>query len=238
LGWSRVEFHCHSSCSFDGLPAPTDVLLRAKGLGISAVAITDHNTMDGYFRARDAGVPGVVLIPGMEIDTRDGEVLALFIDRPISSELSVEDTVREIRGQGGLAICPHPFDRSRKNSCFPDRHDPSLWDAMEVLNAASKDVESFERARLFSRTHGIAQVASSDAHTLVGLGSAAALIHVEPAPVTADKIRAALECGMVGFEGRAFCMFRRLWEDVAKRARGRSRAFENLVRTADRRFAL
>ncbi|HDH96320.1 MAG TPA: PHP domain-containing protein, partial [Proteobacteria bacterium] len=196
------------------------------------------NTMDGCMKAREAGVRDVILICGMEIDTRDGEVLAIFIEEPIPSGLSVEETVRLIREQGGIVVCPHPFDRSRKNACFPDRHDPALWDAMEVLNAASKDAASFERAARFSKEHGIVQVASSDAHTLVGLGSAAMLIHSESSTLTPDEIKAALRSGAVGFEGRVFCRFERFWEDVAKRARGRSGIFERAVRSADRRFAL
>ena len=238
MGWSRIELHCHSRYSIDGLPEPADILKRARMLGISAVAVTDHNTMDGYIEAADAGISGVELVPAMEIDTRDGEVLALFIKEPVPRDLSLEETVSAVREQGGLAVCPHPFDRSRKNSCFPDRHDPALWDAIEVLNAASKDVASFERARRFAAEHDIPMLVGSDAHTLAGLGSAVVLFRADSGPVSADAFKDALRSGKLGFEGKVFGRHVRLWEDAAKRAKGAGGFVELFFRTLERRLLL
>lgn len=78
-----IDFHCHSVAS-DGSYTPLQLLDMAEELGISHLAVTDHDTTDGLdeFFSRDTNV---VRIPGIEIsvDFKGGElhIVGLFIDR-------------------------------------------------------------------------------------------------------------------------------------------------------------
>lgn len=81
----KADLHMHSTCS-DGKFSPTELVHRAKNYGISCIAITDHDTMDGVDEAEEAGVKlGVEIIPGVEvtavIDGRESHVLCYGADR-------------------------------------------------------------------------------------------------------------------------------------------------------------
>jgi hypothetical protein len=79
-----VDLHVHSSAS-DGTFAPDDLVRAAKAAGLSAFALTDHDTTDGI-RAASAAArePGLELIPGVELSTeyegKEIHVVGLFID--------------------------------------------------------------------------------------------------------------------------------------------------------------
>ena len=230
----RAELHCHSRRSADGLPEPVDLLRRAALRGIAVLAITDHDTMAGLREARAAGLAAPLLVPAMEVSTLDGEVLALFVEEEIPPGLPLARAVERVRGQGGLAVCPHPFDAGRGNSCDPGRHDPALWDAVETVNAASKDPRARARAEDFARKHGLPELAGSDAHTLWALGRATTLLDLEP-PLALGAVRQALAKGSLRIDGGLYPARVRLWQDAAKRARGT--ALDGVARALDRRFA-
>ena len=75
--------------------------------------MTDHNEISGALEAREkAAEYGVKVIVGEEVKTKDqGEVIGLFIEEKIPRGMSLEETIAEIRRQGGLVYVPHPFDR-------------------------------------------------------------------------------------------------------------------------------
>ena len=93
---------------------PVDVLLAtARDVGLGAIAVTDHNEISGAHDARaKAAEYGVKVIVGEEVKTADqGEVIGLFIEEKIPRGMTLEETIAEIRRQGGLVYVPHPFDR-------------------------------------------------------------------------------------------------------------------------------
>ncbi len=66
---SRVDLHVHTSVS-DGMLTPDEVVNEANNLGVSAIALTDHDTMQGLPYAETAGRKyGVEIIPGVELST-------------------------------------------------------------------------------------------------------------------------------------------------------------------------
>ena len=69
----KIDLHVHSSCS-DGLGAPEDVLERAEARGLDGLAITDHNTLEGYFRAREVG-SGLILVARAPYNIRENLVV-------------------------------------------------------------------------------------------------------------------------------------------------------------------
>ena len=88
-----VDLHTHSTAS-DGARRPADVVREAQRAGLSAVALTDHDTIDGLSEARDAGRElGVRVIAGVELsaveDTIETHVLGLHLGDPTSLELDL-----------------------------------------------------------------------------------------------------------------------------------------------------
>src|SRR5437763_5844325 len=106
-----VDLHMHTDHSHD-CATPVEVLLataRAQGLG--AIAVTDHNEISGALQAR-AKSNGVKVIVAEEVKTADqGEVIGLFIEEKIERGMTLQETIGEIKRQGGLVYVPHPFDR-------------------------------------------------------------------------------------------------------------------------------
>ncbi|WP_244857591.1 PHP domain-containing protein [Agromyces archimandritae] len=97
----EADLHTHSTVS-DGTQPPAGLLAEAAGIGLGAIALTDHDSTAGWAEAA-AAVPaaGVALIPGMELSTRDGwatvHVLGYLFD-PADAELGRETArIRESR---------------------------------------------------------------------------------------------------------------------------------------------
>jgi hypothetical protein len=167
-----VDLHMHTDHSYD-CATPVEVLLaeaRARGLG--AIAITDHNEISGALDARSKA-DGIKVIVAEEVKTADqGEVIGLFIEEKIERGLTLQETIAEIRRQGGLVYVPHPFDRLHS---VPDyEHLLSVLDevdAIEVFNPRVAIAEFNEEALRFALKYRIPAGAGSDAHVPQGLGS-------------------------------------------------------------------
>jgi len=167
-----VDLHMHTDHSYD-CATPVEVLLaeaRARGLG--AIAITDHNEVSGAHEAR-AKADGIKVIIAEEIKTAEqGEVIGLFIEEKIPRGLTLEQTIAEIKRQGGLVYVPHPFDRLHS---VPDYEHllPVLddVDAIEVFNPRIAISEFNDEAVRFAAKYRIPAGAGSDAHVPQGLGS-------------------------------------------------------------------
>jgi predicted metal-dependent phosphoesterase TrpH len=108
----RAEFHCHTEYSYDGMIRFEGMLRTAIRRGLDAIAITDHDTIEGAleFRARAKRLNSPVhIIVGEECTLANrAHLIGLFLHSPIQSS-SLEDAVAEIREQGGVCIVPHPF---------------------------------------------------------------------------------------------------------------------------------
>jgi glycosyltransferase involved in cell wall biosynthesis len=167
-----VDLHMHTDHSPD-CATPVEVLLataRAEGLG--AIAVTDHNEVSGALEAvRKAS--GIKVIVGEEVKTASqGEVIGLFLQEKIPRGLTLEQTVAEIRRQGGLVYVPHPFDRLHS---VPDyEHMLAILDqidAIEVFNPRVAISSFNEEAVRFAAKYRLIAGAGSDAHVAAGLGS-------------------------------------------------------------------
>jgi hypothetical protein len=170
-----VDLHMHTDHSHD-CATPVEVLLataRAQGLG--AIAVTDHNEISGALEARaQAEAAGVKVIVGEEVKTAEqGEVIGLFIEEKIPRGLTLQETVAEIKRQGGLVYVPHPFDRMHS---VPDyEHLLAILndvDAIEVFNPRVAIGAFNDEAVRFAAKYRIVAGAGSDSHVAQGLGSA------------------------------------------------------------------
>lgn len=67
-----VDLHLHTACS-DGRETPEIVVYRASQAGLSAIAVTDHDTVDGSIRAVAAAPDHMVVLSGIELSAAEGE---------------------------------------------------------------------------------------------------------------------------------------------------------------------
>jgi len=170
----EVDLHMHTDHSGD-CATPVDVLLAtAHEVGLGAIAVTDHNEISGALDAREkASQYGVKVIVGEEVMTADqGEVIGLFIEEKIPRGMTLEETIAEIRRQGGIVYVPHPFDRLH---AVPDyEHMLAVVDkidAIEVFNPRIAIPAFNEEAVRFAGKYRIVGGAGSDSHVAQGLGS-------------------------------------------------------------------
>ncbi|MBS1871119.1 MAG: CehA/McbA family metallohydrolase [Actinobacteria bacterium] len=167
-----VDLHMHTDHSSD-CATPVEVLLAtAKARGLGAIAVTDHNEISGALEAQ-AKASGIKVIVGEEVKTADqGEVIGLFLRRLIPKGLTLQETIAEIKRQGGIVYVPHPFDRMH---AVPDyEHLMAVLDhvdAIEVFNPRVAIQEFNEEAARFAAKYRIPAGAGSDAHVAQGLGS-------------------------------------------------------------------
>jgi glycosyltransferase involved in cell wall biosynthesis len=168
----HVDLHMHTDHSHD-CATPVDVLLdSAKAAGLGAIAVTDHNEISGALEAAERA-NGIKVIVAEEVKTADqGEVIGLFINEKIERGMSLEETIAEIRRQGGLVYVPHPFDRMH---AVPDYehmlHIVEQIDAIEVFNPRVAISSFNEEAARFAAKYRIVAGAGSDSHVAQGLGS-------------------------------------------------------------------
>lgn len=181
-----MDLHIHSRFSYDSVLSPSAIARYASKRGMDALAITDHNSFEGVPAVEDI-VTDSILVPGMEIRTREhDDILALFIDEPIYAR-NMEDVVVEIHNQGGLAVLPHPY---RKLEPIPDWLLETV-DGIEGLNARSKPGDN-ERARQLGLEFGLPKLGGSDAHTRWEIGRAYTVVE-RPVETRADLREAILE---------------------------------------------
>src|SRR5664279_5291217 len=81
---SFFDLHCHTSYSFDSLARPRDQVRAAALRGLTHLAITDHDRIDGALEARDLAPEGLTVIVGEEVKTADGDLICLFLERPLA----------------------------------------------------------------------------------------------------------------------------------------------------------
>ncbi len=197
-----VELHTHSELSHDGRD-PVELLVeQAVAVGLDALAVTDHDAIDASRRAAAlASDHGLVGIVGMEVTSAAGHILALGIDSPIDSGQEYRETLAQIHEDGGIAIVPHPFQKSR-HGVAPHVSDTDLEaaDAVEVYNSRLLTGRSNRRADRFATAHKIPKTAGSDAHISEMVGQAVTEVGTDEASV--EAILEAITAGRTSVIGQ------------------------------------
>ena len=177
----KTELHCHNSFSnfhvgddeppYDCNISIRDQLERAHTLGLDAIFVTNHNTLDGYsqlleYKNDHEKFKNIDVFPAEEITIDTGaHVLAYGIHDTIDSGISLDEVIDQVNAQGGVSSAPHPFsllDALRTNA--------KKCDMVEVFNSNNVDVLSNARATKFALDNEMVQVAGSDSHVLSTLG--------------------------------------------------------------------
>ncbi|MCZ4495472.1 MAG: glycosyltransferase, partial [Thermoleophilia bacterium] len=170
-----IDLHMHTSHSWDCATDPAALLHVAREVGLTAVAVTDHNEISGALACAElAEEYGIQVIVGEEVMTAQGEVIGLFLNERIEPGLTWHETIERIHAQDGLVYVPHPFDRLHT---IPDvnllRDTLDEIDAFETYNARLPFDQYNRDAERFARKYNLVEGAGSDAHVVQGLGTAA-----------------------------------------------------------------
>jgi predicted metal-dependent phosphoesterase TrpH len=203
---------------------PASVVKAAASRGLTHLAITDHDRIEGALRARDAAPDGLTIIVGEEVKTADGDLIALFLERAVAPGRPARDTIAEVRALGGLVGIPHPFDRYRGSMLKDPRLEAigRMVDWVEGHNARVVGGGGNERAATFARELGLPGVAVSDAHSTLEVGVAYNVVEVDPS--TPEGLLAAL-ANVEIVPGRGSYLVRTLTpiSKIVNRARGNGR---------------
>jgi predicted metal-dependent phosphoesterase TrpH len=192
----KIDLHVHTCYSEDASTTVEEVVYYAKKKGLDGVAITDHETLKGAQKL--AKENHIIIIPGLEVETRQGHVLALNITTPVPPKLNLTETVQKIHEIGGTAVIAHPyaaFKAGLRRKAFLN----SKLDAVEVINSASFPffIATHLGKRLAERL-GLPQTGGSDAHHGHEIGAAYTLVEADP---NVDNVVEAIKKGAVTPQG-------------------------------------
>ncbi|MFC1913897.1 PHP-associated domain-containing protein [Chloroflexota bacterium] len=168
----KADLHIHSEYSMDCDTPLEKIIERCQKLGINCIAIADHGTAEGALKMQE--IAPFPVIVAEEILTPHGEIMGMFLRKTIPSGLSVEETVKEIKAQGGLVNIPHPFDTVRPSALHRKtvKEIIAKIDIIEVFNSRNILLRNIKEAQAFAEKHGIVKSAGSDAHTIQEIGNA------------------------------------------------------------------
>ena len=177
----KADLHIHTRVS-DGMASIEQVLAYAEEqTDLDVVAVTDHEDVTGGLRARELAAKRgyrLQVIPGAEITTLHGHLLALFIEATPKSFRGVESTVEMVHSQGGLAVVPHPMSwltrsvsRRTLDRVVKAGERAASFDAIETANPSPAGLLTRKRAlHLNARDWKLPEVGGSDAHHLLHTG--------------------------------------------------------------------
>ena len=193
-----ADFHIHTRFSRDSILTEEKFIAKAIERGLTHVAVTNHNNVEGAIAVRDKVVElGLTdklrVILGVEVSTTDGEVVGIFLERTIPRGLSANETADEIHRQGGLVSIPHPFDPFRGSHITegPLRNlaEVGKIDMVEVFNSRVTFQRHNQQAAEFALNYGIPGIAASDSHSSFEVAMA---FNALPDFDSADELKAGL----------------------------------------------
>ncbi len=172
----RFDLHIHSNHSSDSSLKVDDIIKKAVKAGLDGIAICDHNTVTGSYlarkRVRDLNLP-LIVIPGIEVSTKEGHVLVLGIRENIPPGLTAKEAISIARKKGGLVVAAHPFKKKESVGNIDG------LDAVETFNSRcifGENAKAKEMARALHKP----EVGGSDSHLLATIGLGYTDIDAEP----------------------------------------------------------
>jgi len=214
---TRVNVHSNIN------PKTAIDILKKKN--IQVLAITDHDNTRAYPKIKDyAKKNGIILINGIEITTRDGEIIGLNVEPGIEKELNMKMSVHEARDvildYNGEILIPHPFSIMENSIGTKIKEVKGI---VEVFNPGN--IFGFEDkfARIAAEKLKLPMVVCSDAHYTKIIDRGVTVIESEP---DIDSIFKSIKKGKVRFENCRYITWREIKEWSLIRV---SRSYDDII---------
>lgn len=174
----RLDLHVHSHASADACDPPQALIAAARARGLDGIALTDHDTRRGWREcvdkglAREDGLPvdGFLVVPGIEISTADGHLLAYGPVPEGLAGLPAPQVCEAVLAAGGVPAPAHPFDSWRHGIGAPKLEQLPV-PCLETFNAAASS-RANAKALAFAQRRGLGRLGGSDAHEASAVGAA------------------------------------------------------------------
>lgn len=174
----RVDLHLHTKFSGDATVSPKFVVdsLYAHPL-IKGVAVTDHDSLNGYFQMRKLAktYEDLVIIPGVEASTRLGHLIILGLEEKPPYNATLEGAIDFAKERHGIVVIPHPY----RIGGISEAAEKTPADAVETLNPHAR-VQENKMAEILAKIKNLPGVAGSDAHNHHELWRAHTEVDAEP----------------------------------------------------------
>lgn len=197
---ARIDLHVHSNRSADSRLTLEEIVGRLAYQGLRGFALTDHNSVEGHRELAELARQnrGYLLLPGVEVSTREGHLLAYGVQEAPPPHRPVAETAEWVRAHGGEPVLAHPFRWShgvgrRIAESVPVR-------AIESRNGHTSEIANL-RAEDVAARRDLGSTGGSDAHSLADLGRA--FTQFDPAVATTDDLLEALRRGSTTADGRS-----------------------------------
>jgi predicted metal-dependent phosphoesterase TrpH len=216
----RIDLHTHSRVS-DGTQSPTELVHAAVAAGLDVLALTDHDTAEGWAEASTAALAtGLTLVPGMEISTRHGgRSLHLLAYLPDPTHPALAEQLRRI-GEGRTSRVPAMVERLRAQGIDITDDDvrraagvtassgrPHVADALVTLGVVADRTEAFTRFLNPGRPGHAkrwAPTAPEAVEAVAAAGGASVVAHPwgrhDRGTLTPDDLAHLAELGLAGIE--------------------------------------
>jgi predicted metal-dependent phosphoesterase TrpH len=171
-----IDPHIHTNSSPDSSITSNQLLDGMLTSGINAIAVTDHDTMEGYRRLKNnQAFSRFLIIPGIEVTTDVGDIIILGLEEPPISK-NAGQLIDLAHSSGGVVVAPHPFDGSRVS--LGEKCGMLKVDLIETFNGKCRG-DSNRQAKGFSAALGLPGIGGSDAHERGQIGTVVNILECE-----------------------------------------------------------
>ncbi|MDV0441162.1 CehA/McbA family metallohydrolase [Methanorbis furvi] len=227
----KCDLHVHTNASRDGESSVEEVIAAAVAAGLDAVAITDHDTTEGAIHALSLKNPGILIIPGIEVSTKQGHLLVLGTTNILAPKQDVLKTIAEAKSLGAVTVVPHPFHRWRHGVGLKCRNALKDADAVEAFNSRYIIGTANQKAAKVAKKYHLPVTAGSDAHNCRYVGFGVTEIEAEERSV--DAILAAMRAGRITCTCKKTPLrtyTRQSWDNTVRKMRRRVPKFRHRPR--------
>ncbi len=178
----KYDLHVHSVHSSDAHGSIQELAEAAQRVGLTGFAVTDHDTVAGHADIQSAReATGLHIVPGIEVTTAAGHVLAIGVTRSVPKGMGLRETAQAIHSLGGIAIPSHPLKMLTGigPSQLKQASEDQSIQAVEATNARQRPLVQDNTLRLV-RGHGLAATGGSDAHWVHDIGAAYTVLEARP----------------------------------------------------------
>ncbi|MGZ5521384.1 MAG: PHP domain-containing protein [Halobacteriota archaeon] len=190
----RLDLHIHSEYSPDSRSSIEAILKQAQEAGLDGIAITDHNSVQAFFvaskLAEDLGLD-LIIVPGAEISTSEGHLIALGTHTLLPSGLSAVETIERAHDNGGIVVAPHPYAFFRKGI---RNLQAKRLDAVETYNSKHLFGFSDYLAYRSARKLNLGVTGGSDSHKVETIGFGYTEVNIADGADVADILQAIKSC--------------------------------------------